>query len=144
MTPDRPPVVTHPAVPHPAGADGPGEERESLWWLTAAPLVWIAHFLACYLTAAVTCAKAESRAVSLDEVRLAMAVYTALALLAIAVVGWHGLRRHRRGVASLPHDHDTRGDRHRFLGFATLLLAGMSAVATIYGGLVAVFVETCY
>ena len=31
---------------------------------------------------------------------------------------------------------DTEADRHRFLGFATLLMAGLSAVATIYVALV--------
>jgi hypothetical protein len=73
-----------------------------------------------------------------------MVVYTALALAAIGIVGWIGYRRHRFGNADAPHDDDTPEDRHRFLGFATLLLSGLSAVAVIYAALVAVFVERCY
>ena len=38
------------------------------------------------------------------------------------------------GNATLPHDDDTPEDRHRFLGFAALLLSALSAVAVIYAG----------
>jgi len=48
------------------------------------------------------------------------------------------------GSATLPHDDDTPEDRHRFLGFATLLLSALSAVAVLYAGLVAVFIRSCY
>lgn len=122
--------------------DGPPERRESLWWLTASPVLWALHFLACYLTAAIWCAKA-GRAAELGWVRGAVAAYTAAAL---AGIGWtllQGLRRHRHGAATVPHDFDTPGDRHRFLGFATLLLSGLSAVAVIYAALVAIFIGTC-
>lgn len=122
--------------------DGPEERHESLWWLTASPVLWAAHFLACYLTAAIWCAKA-GRDVALTGVRGAVAAYTAAALAGIGLVAWHGLRRHRYGSAAVPHDFDTPGDRHRFLGFATLLLSGLSAVAVIYAALAAVFVGTC-
>ena len=33
------------------------EQNESLWFLIAAPIMWAAHFLLCYLTAAIWCAK---------------------------------------------------------------------------------------
>jgi hypothetical protein len=75
--------------------------------------------------------------------RTAIGVYTLLALAAIAAVGRRGLRRHRHGRAELPHDADTPEDRHRFLGFATLLLSGLSAVAVLYASFVAIFIADC-
>jgi hypothetical protein len=123
--------------------DVPREHEESLWWLTVSPSIWAAHFLASYLTAAIWCAKAVPPGGPLAPVRTAIAAYTAVALAGIVATGWHGLRRHRLGTAARPHDVDTPGDRSRFLGFATLLLSGLSAVATVYVALVAVFVETC-
>jgi hypothetical protein len=119
------------------------ERGERLAWLAAAPGIWVAHFLSCYLTAAIWCAKTAERGGSIDAVRLAIATYTALALAAIAVVGWIGYRRHGRGTASMPHDLDSPEDRHRFLGLATLLLAAMSAVATCYVALASVFFRSC-
>jgi hypothetical protein len=119
------------------------EENESLWFLIAGPVIWAGHFLLCYGTAAVWCAKVVGYGGSLATTRMAIAIYTVLALAAIAVIGWVGYHRHRFGRAELPHDDDTPEDRHRFMGFATLLLASLSAVAVIYAGLVAVFVERC-
>ena len=119
------------------------EEEQSLWWLTVSPTIWAAHFLGSYLTAAIWCAKVAEPGGSLQTVRVAIAIYTALALVAISVVGWIGYRKHKYGVATLPHDFDTPQDRHRFLGFATLLLSGLSGVATIFVALVVVFLGNC-
>jgi hypothetical protein len=80
----------------------------------------------------------------LATVRVAIALYTLVALTTIGGIGWIGYRRHSYGGAELPHDDDTPEDRHRFLGFATLLLSGLSAVATLYAALVAVFIRSCY
>lgn len=117
--------------------------RDSLWVLTIAPTIWAAHFLCCYVTAAVWCAKYAGEDRSLGSARTAIAVYTAVALIGIAIVAWIGHRRHKFGSASPPHDADTVEDRHRFLGFATLLLSVLSAVATLFVASVAVFVGDC-
>lgn len=123
------------------------ESRESLWVLTLGPAIWALHFLLCYVTAAVYCAKLAGPELfdpqPLGPVRLAIAVYTVLALLGIGWVGAHGLRHHRHGDAALPHDAATAADRYRFLGFATLLLCGLSMVATIYVALPALFIGSC-
>lgn len=119
------------------------EKNESLWILTVSPTLWAAHFLLSYLTAAVWCAKVAGRDGSLGTVRVAIAVYTVLALLGIGITGWIGYRRHSFGEGETPHDYDTPEDRHRFLGFATLLLSALSAVATLYVALAAVFLGTC-
>jgi hypothetical protein len=120
------------------------EKHQSLLLLTASPVVWAVHFMLCYITAAVWCEKLAGPDESLLEVRVAIAAYTAVALVVIGTVGWIGYRRHSLGSADLPHDDDTPEDRHRFLGFSTLLLSGLSAVATIYAALVAVFIGSCH
>ena len=119
------------------------EKNESLWMMVVSPIVWAAHFLLCYITAAVWCAKYAGAGGSLEPVRWAILVYTAAALAAIGWNGWWGVSRSRLGDETLPHDADTPGDRHRFLGFATALLAGLSGIATIFEGMVALFFNTC-
>jgi hypothetical protein len=131
------------------------EERERLWLLAAAPLVWAGHFLASYATAAVWCAKVAGPDGALGGARMAIGIYTAVALVAVGVIGLVGYRRHRLpgggaatgGEAAAsggePHAADSAADRHRFLGFATLLLSALSAVAIVYAAMAAVFVGDC-
>jgi hypothetical protein len=118
-------------------------DKGSLWLLTIAPTIWAAHLLLSYITAAVWCARFAGQGAGLGGVRTAVAWYTAAALVGIAVVGWEGMRRHHFGTEATTHDLDSPEDRHRFLGFATLLLAGLSAVAVLYAALAATFFETC-
>jgi len=120
------------------------EKNQSLWLLTAGPSMWAAHFVLSYATASIWCAKVVGPGGSLTTVRVAIAVYTALALVGIGIVGWIGYRRHRFGEGHVPHDADTPEDRHRFLGFSTLLLSALSAVAVLYAALIAVFFGRCY
>jgi hypothetical protein len=81
---------------------------------------------------------------SLSTVRLAIAVYTVVALIGIGITGWIGYRRHTYGNSSPPHDFDSPEDRHRFLGFATLLLSLLSAVATLYVAIPAFLIRSCH
>jgi hypothetical protein len=120
------------------------EKHQSLWLLTASPSIWAAHFLLSYATASIWCAKLVGQGGSLAAVRVAIVIYTALALIGIGIVGRIGYRRHSFGRADLPHDADTPEDRHRFLGFATLLLSALSAAAVLYAALVAIFFVTCH
>jgi len=119
------------------------EEEESLWDLILSPAIWAAHFLLSYVTAAIWCAKFAPRFGSLEPVRWAIAAYTVVALAGIGWNGWGAFRRHRFQAQPLPHDFDSPGDRHRFLGFATLLLAALSAIATLFAATVVVFFEDC-
>lgn len=118
-------------------------DKGSLWLLTIAPAIWAAHFLSCYVTAAVWCARFAAPGGALNGIRSAIVWYTAVALIGIAVVGWEGFRRHSYGTEATTHDLDTREDRHRFLGFATLLLSGLSAVAVSYAAFAATLFDTC-
>ncbi|HEY0947503.1 MAG TPA: hypothetical protein VGD81_19630 [Opitutaceae bacterium] len=119
------------------------EKKESLWPLVIAPAIWAAHLLLSYVTAAIWCAKAPSRDHPLGPVRGAIVGYTVIALVGIGLAGWRGLRGHRLGTESPPHDYDTPGDRHGFLGYATVLLAALSAIATVFAAFVVLFFEDC-
>ncbi len=119
------------------------ERNASIWMLTVSPTIWAVHFGVCYVTGAIWCAKAPAAVAALGGVRTAVFVVTLLALVGIAVTGWCGYRAHTFGDASVPHDDDTPEDRHRFMGFATLLLSSLSALAVIYAALVVVFIRTC-
>jgi hypothetical protein len=118
-------------------------DKGSLWLLTIAPTIWAAHLLLSYVTGAVWCARFANPGGSLGSVPTAVAWYTVVALIGILAVGLEGFRRHRFGTEANTRDLDSPEDRHRFLGFATLLLAGISAVAVIYAAMAATFFESC-
>jgi hypothetical protein len=121
----------------------PAESVESLWMLTAAPVIWATHLVLSYGTAAIWCQKVADANGSLGAARTAIGWYTAIALIAIAIVGLEGFRRHRHGTETTTHDLDSPGDRHGFLGFATLLLSGLSALAVLYAAFAASFFKGC-
>jgi hypothetical protein len=116
------------------------ERHESLWWLAAAPLIWAVHLLASYCTAAIFCQKLDGR---FAAVRIAIAAYSLLALSALIALAVRSYRRHRYGDTFGTQHHDTPEDRHRFLGFATLLLASIAALAVVYQSLPALFIGSC-
>lgn len=122
----------------------PTTRRDSLWMLAISPSIWVAHFLLSYVTAAVWCAKYADASASLGPVQPTIGIYTVVAMLGILATGWLGYRRHSLGSADLPHDDDTPEDRHRFLGFATLLLSALSAVATLFVAAVAYLAGSCH
>jgi hypothetical protein len=119
------------------------ERRESIWMLAISPTLWAIHFGACYITAAIWCAKVPTVLASIAGVRSAVAVFTIGALAGIGYMVRKGYRAHAFGGASAPHDDDTPEDRHRFMGYATFLLSCLSALAVVYTALVVVFVRTC-
>jgi hypothetical protein len=119
-----------------------GVPGESLWAMIIAPTIWAVHFLACYILAAVFCAKAG--AADFATVRWWIAGFTVAALGAIAACAIQAFRLgHFMEGKAAPHDADTIHDRRRFLAYATLLLSGLSFVATLFVALPAVFVESC-
>jgi hypothetical protein len=121
-----------------------GVPGESLWAMIVAPTIWALHFLACYILAAIFCAKAGTPSADLAIVRWWIAGLTVLALGAIAACGIQAFRLgHFREGKAAPHDADTIQDRRRFLAYATLMLSGLSFVATLFVALPAVFVASC-
>ena len=126
--------------------DRVAESRQRLWIVPGPLVVWALHFMLSYLTVALWCGKAVGRLGSLLAARQAIGVFTVVALAVILGIAWLGYRAHTAGVepSAPPHDADSPEDRHRFLGFATLLLASLSGVAIIYEALVIVFIDRCY
>lgn len=117
-------------------------DRAGLWPLVVGPAAWALHFLLCYLTVAIYCAKSVAAA-PLGVVQVALWLYTLLALVVITACGWRGWRQHRAGREPLPHDAGTAADRRRFMGFATFLLCALSAVAVAYTALAIAVIRTC-
>jgi hypothetical protein len=116
---------------------------ESLWTLFTAPTVWALHFLACYIGAAVYCAKRELFGFGFEAVRLGIAGITLVSLALIllsAVLAW---RQWGFGSADPPHDDPTRHDRLLFQGFATLLLSGLSFAGVVFVAMPALFITEC-
>lgn len=117
--------------------------KDSLWELIAGPAIWSAYFLLAYVGAAVFCAKGGAAA-TFGSLRYGLLALAVVALGAIGYAGVDAWRRWRHGSeASPPHDDDTETSRRQFLALATLLLCGVSFVATVFVALPAVFFASC-
>ena len=119
------------------------KEIESLWTLFTAPVVWAVHFLASYGAFSVYCAKPDAAGLSFGMLRLTLAAVTLAALAMIVVAAWLAWRQWGFGLQDPPHDEPSHRSRTLFQGFATLLLAGLSFMAVVYGALPLVFIEGC-
>jgi Kef-type K+ transport system membrane component KefB len=120
------------------------KEIETLWTLFTAPVVWALHFLACYVGAAIYCAKEDAVDFGFGLVRAGIGAVTAAALAMIVLSAFHAWRQWGFGTYDPPHDDPTRHDRRRFQGFATLLLSGLSFVAVIYTAMAALMISGCF
>ena len=114
----------------------------SLWLLIVPPTVWALHFLFCYIFAAVVCAKGGPLQ-PLDQVRLAIAAATLIALLIVAAAGYVAWVQMRIEGDPPPYEESTDEDRHRFLATAALLLAALSFVAIVYTAIPAFMFVDC-
>lgn len=117
--------------------------RDSLWSFIAGPAIWVAHFLFCYIAAAIYCAKFADRD-GFDVLRITIGVATIAALAGIARAGLQAVDNWRQAIdADWVADADTVEMRRRFIGRAAFLLAGFSGVAVIYVGATVLFVSDC-
>lgn len=115
----------------------------SLWFLIAGPTIWAGHFLVSYVSAAIYCAK-DAPPHDMDLVQGIIAAATIAALAGIVLAGWLAARKWQIGVKGWrQHGAATLEDRQRFMGHATWLLCALSAVATIYVALPAIFAASC-
>lgn len=119
------------------------ESKTSLTSVVVALLVWAAHFLLSYATAAIWCAKVAGPAGSFAGAQLVIGLYTALALAAVGLIGGRAWRDQHVGDSDVPDDCDTVTARQRFLAFSTLLAAGFSAIAIVYTALAAAVAGSC-
>ncbi|HET9216227.1 MAG TPA: hypothetical protein VFR18_04570 [Terriglobia bacterium] len=84
---------------------------------------------------------------SLGSLGVGFGIVTAFVLVVIAAAGKKGWTRYRHAgddSSTVPSHHkDTPEDRHRFLGLATVLLAALSAVATLYVAMAVAILGNC-
>lgn len=118
------------------------EKHDRLWWVAAPPAIWGAHFLLSYATVAVWCAKYVPPGGPLASARVAVFVYTGVALAAIGGVALRGLAQYKRARPA-ERGHDSPEGRHHFLGFTLLALSGLSGLAVVYAALAVVFIGSC-
>jgi hypothetical protein len=119
------------------------KQVETLWTLFTAPLVWALHFLACYVAAAIFCAKPGLFGDGFGTLRLGIAALTLAALGAIVLSAWLAWRQWGFGAHDPPHDDPTRHDRTLFQGFSTLLLSALSFVAVVMTAMPVLFLTSC-
>lgn len=124
---------------------GPPLSRKvgSMWTLFTAPAVWAAHFLACYVLAAVFCAKAQALGLHFDILRIALGTLTVIALMSIVVSVLQAWRQWGFGPGDTSSDAPTRQGRVRFQGYVTLLLSGLSSVAVMFTAIPVLFITSC-
>ncbi len=101
-----------------------------IWKPFLAPLVWLLYFLLAYIATALACARAPA---ALDVVRAGLGLAGLAALLAIAALG-----RRATGARAQPAT-----PAQGFLDALSVLLAGLSAVATFYVALPAMLLADC-
>jgi hypothetical protein len=118
--------------------------RDSLWSLIGGPTIWAGHFLLCYISAAIFCAKVEPAGFGFLDLRIVIGVVTLLAFIGIAFVGFQAVDHWRRAMnAEWATDSDSLVVRRLFIGRVAFLLAGLSAIGVLYTGLVAIFIDNC-
>ena len=119
------------------------EVRDDLWTLILPPTMWAIHFVASHVLAAYACAPNVHVFRPISDVRIAIACFTALALIVIGLSGrraWHEWRRHGGGVQ---HAEDTAVGRERLLEFSTLLLAALSFASVIFTAVPVAIMADC-
>jgi hypothetical protein len=95
--------------------------------LVGAPLIWIVHFVACYVIVSLVCASqpGQARFMGLPAALLGIAAITLIAgalIVWLAVASW---RRLRRPPGAEP-------DISRFLAISTLLLCAISLLSMLW------------
>jgi len=116
--------------------------RYSLWTLVVPPSIWAAHFLFCYVFAAIHCARA-GRLASVGAIRAEICGATVIALGLVGICAFVAWAQSSGEGDPPPHHESTEEDRVRFLGVAGLLLAGLSAIAIVFTALPAALIGDC-
>ena len=116
--------------------------RQSLWAPVIAPVIWAIHFMTCYTWAALACGRLASDH-SFARAETGIGIATAVAATAIALCLVSGFHHLGRRLPDQPNDDGTPEDRTRFMAFTTMLLAGLSLIATLFVGVAALSIGAC-
>ena len=114
---------------------------DRLWVPLISPIIWSSHFTISYIWAAMACGRFASQAAGSLEPAL-----IGLTLVALVAIGFFFLRAFRQlnfQLPDQPSDDGTPEDRNRFMSYTTLLLAGMSWIATLFVGVAATAMGGC-
>ena len=119
-------------------------EGTDLWRVFAPLIIWGAHFLFCYIWAAIACEKL-GRAAALDTTKIAVFIATcvALALIGIIAAGLMRVRGRSLTADDFEFEHNTPEERHRFLSHMALMLCVLSGVAVVYVAIPVLILDTC-
>jgi hypothetical protein len=117
------------------------EREETLWSLARAPLIWALHFMLCYVTPAVYCAKLGASHGSLAPARFAIAGFTVPAVAALGLIAVRAFRRAR--TARSRQGHEAARTRAAFMAHVDLLLSLLSLTAVVMSSLPALFFGNC-
>lgn len=119
-------------------------EGTDLWLLIAAPVIWSAHFLACYVAVAVYCAKA-GRDAALDPMVWVVLGMSALAIggIGFVLLGLWRVRGPSVGDGDLVYGGNSPEERHRFLTHVAITLCVLSIVGVLYVTLPVLAIDTC-
>ena len=123
-------------------ASSPATTRERVWVPVLAPVIWSTHFMLCYVTVAVACGR-FAVALPAPTRRALVVAYTVVAVVGMAACLVDGLRRHGYQLPARTHDDDTPQDRRQFMAFTTVLLAGLSLLATAFETYAMAVVDRC-
>ena len=113
---------------------------ESLWRLTAPPLVWALHFTASYATVAMACGR---WAASPSAAAPVIAIVTLAALAALAACLTFGARGRAVLEPARALDDDTPADRAAFVATTNALLVLASGLAVLFVAAAVVLVPRC-
>lgn len=127
--------------PTPTSADARSDApRGALWLIVAAPAIWLVAFVLVYVVVAIGCARSPADSPSIGPARTVALVLAVIGTMAIGGVGLAGWRR----IPGKGRDPDDGARlRERFVGWSTLLLSGLSALAMIYLGLTLTLLGSC-
>jgi len=119
------------------------EESDSLWRIIVSPVIWVFHFLACYIATAIICAQA-STGDPIMTLRGFIAIVSVISLAGILYIGWRSWKQwgfYDDGVKvqNLP----TPEHRHEFLAHASFLLSIVSFIGVFYVAIPAIFLDSC-
>jgi hypothetical protein len=126
-------------------------ERDNLFSLIVGPMVWVAHFLILYVTAAIACAHGffddRIQGVPIVQVIGGSATLVALALVLDGFIlswrRWRGRPFDGERAPLPPHDGADVMSRRRFMAYASMLLSGVSLIAIVWESLPLVFFTSC-
>lgn len=108
-----------------------------LWGVVSGPLVWAAHFTACYALLSVGCAAGWQRSMwfGIDLIRLPLLLLTALAVLVLLALLTRAGRAQR---------HAGPGSQRRFLTATAAGAALLSLIGVIWLGLAIPLMAPCH